>query len=464
VSHLKNRLEKDSLGEKPVPLEVYWGIHTQRALENFALSGQKVSPALIRAIVLVKKAAGQANRELGYLPEPKAQAIITACDEILAGKLSDQFPLDALQGGAGTSTNMNVNEVIANRAIELSGGTKGDYAVIHPLQDVNLHQSTNDVYPTALKVAVIIGLKELSQAAAQLQEEFQKKEKEFAAIVKIGRTEMQEAVPLTLGAEFSAFAEAVARDRWRVFKCEERVRVVNIGGTAVGTGLAAPRKYIFLVIDKLRELTGLGISRAENGVDQTANSDSLAEVSGILKVQAVNLVKISNDLRLLNLLGEIELPKEQVGSSIMPGKINPVILEAVIQAGTKAIADDGLVTTAAAAGTLQINEFLPLLAASLLEEVELLTRACLLLARHVPGIKADPVKCREYLENSPTLITAFLPVLGYERANALLAEWSQGQAQSFREFLSQKLGRELVDKTLSPYNLTALGYQDEHHT
>ncbi len=458
------RIEKDSLGEKQIPGNVYWGIHTQRALENFALSGRKVSWPLVRAIVMVKKAACQANRELGFLTEAKAVTIIAACDEILAGQWSDQFPLDALQGGAGTSTNMNVNEVIANRASELSGGKPGDYSLIHPLVDVNLHQSTNDVYPTALKVAVIFGLRELSPAAAQLQGELQKKEKEFAEIVKIGRTEMQEAVPLTLGAEFSAFAEAVARDRWRTFKCEERIRVVNIGGTAVGTGLTAPRSYIFLVIDKLRELTGLGISRAENAVDQTANSDTFVEVAGILKAQAVSLIKISNDLRLLNLLGEIELPKAQVGSSIMPGKINPVILEAVIQAGLKVIAADNLVTASAVRSNLQINEFLPLLAESLLEAVELLTGTCQMLARHVAGIKADPEKCREYLSHSPTLITAFLPVLSYDQASLLLAEWQADRQTSFREFLNKKLGRDLVDKTLSPYNLSALGYADEQNT
>lgn len=457
------RIEKDILGEQQVPRDAYWGIHTQRALQNFNISTAKVNLALVRSIVLVKKAACLTNRELGYLSDQKAQAIITACDEILDGKFSDQFPLDALQGGAGTSTNMNVNEVIANRAGELSGGTLGDYSLINPLADVNLHQSTNDVYPTALRIAVIFGLRELNQVTAQLQGVFQKKEKEFAEIVKIGRTEMQEAVPLTLGAEFSAFAEAVARDRWRTFKCEERIRVVNIGGTAVGTGLTAPKKYIFLIIDKLRELTGLGISRADNGVDQTANSDSFVEVAGILKAQAVNLIKISNDLRLLNLLGEIELPKEQVGSSIMPGKINPVILETVIQAGLKVISAESLVTTAAARSSLQINEFLPLLAENMLEAIGLLNKGCQMMASHVQGIKANSAKCLEYLENSPTLITAFLPILGYDRANELLVEWQKGQPRSFREFLTNELGLELVNKILSPYNLVSLGYADEKH-
>ncbi len=258
------------------------------------------------------------------MPE-KAEAIINACDEIAKGRFSDQFPVDALQGGAGTSTNMNLNEVIANRAIEILGGNKGDYSLIHPLEDVNLHQSTNDVYPTAIKVAGIYRLRDLAKAIAELQGAFQEKEKEFAGIIKIGRTELQEAVPITLGAEFSAFAEAISRDRWRTFKCEERLRVVNLGGTAVGTGLAAPQDYIFLVIEKLREVTGLGLSRGENLPAETANADSFVEVSGILKAHAVNLLKIANDLRLMNLLGEIKLPQLQAGSSIMPGKVNPVL-------------------------------------------------------------------------------------------------------------------------------------------
>ncbi|RKY60852.1 MAG: aspartate ammonia-lyase, partial [Candidatus Latescibacterota bacterium] len=280
---MEYRIEKDFLGEKKIPKEAYWGIHTQRAIENFPITGYRTPFSLIRAFAIVKKACCMANLELGYIDEKKANAIILACDEIIDGKLADQFPLDPLQGGAGTSTNMNVNEVIANRAIEILGGEKGDYSIVHPLNDVNLHQSTNDTYPTAMKVATIVELRNLSQAIARLQGAFQRKEKEFAQVVKTGRTELQEAVPLTLGAEFSAFAEAIARDRWRTFKCEERLRVVNLGGTAVGTGLGAPRSYIFLVIEKLRAITGLGLSRGENMVDQTANTDCFVEVSGILK-------------------------------------------------------------------------------------------------------------------------------------------------------------------------------------
>ena len=454
------RIEHDFLGSLDVPSDAYWGIHTQRAINNFHISGIKVNISLIRSLALTKKACCLANLETGHLTPEKGKAIIKACDEIAAGKLSDQFLVDALQGGAGTSTNMNLNEVIANRAIELLGGKKGNYDLIHPLEDVNLHQSTNDVYPTALKVATIFRLRDLSKAIAGLQGAFQEKEKEFAAIVKLGRTELQEAVPITLGAEFSAFAEAFSRDRWRTFKCEERLRVVNLGGTAVGTGLAAPRNYIFLVIEKLREVTGLGLSRGENVLGETANADSFVEVSGILKAHAVNLIKISNDLRLMNLLGEIQLPQLQAGSSIMPGKVNPVLAEAAIQAGMKIIANDAIVTDAAARGTLQINEFLPLLAHALLESLDLLININGMLIDHVRGIVANKEKCEEYFNTSPMIITALLPVIGYEEAAQFITEFSSGSGNNMRRFLEEKLGKELIDKIFSPYQLTALGYKD----
>ncbi len=457
----KTRIEHDFLGSLDVPADVFWGIHTQRAINNFPISGQKVNAGLIRSLAQIKKACSLANLETGHLTPEKGKAIIAACDEIEAGKLVDQFPIDALQGGAGTSTNMNINEVIANRAIEISGGNKGDYTIIHPLEDVNLHQSTNDVYPTAVKVAAIYRLRDLAQAIAGLQGAFQEKEKEFAAIVKLGRTELQEAVPITLGAEFSAFAEAFSRDRWRTFKCEERLRVVNLGGTAVGTGLAAPRDYIFLVIEKLREVTGLGLSRGENIMGETANADAFVEVSGILKAHAVNLIKIVNDLRLMNFLGEIKLPQMQAGSSIMPGKVNPVLAESAMQVGMKVIANDAIVTDAAARGTLQINEFLPLLAHALLESLDLLININELLTEHVRGIAADKEKCEEYFDASPMIITALLPVTGYEKATQLITEFSSRGDKNMRRFLEEKLGKELIDKVLSPYQLTALGYKDK---
>ncbi len=476
---LPNRPEEDLLGILEIPADVYWGIHTARAIRNFPLSGRRVNPALIRALALVKQACAKTNAELGYLDPLKEQAIVKAAGEIAGGALSAEFPVDALQGGAGTSTNMNVNEVIANRAIELMGGSRGDYRLINPLEDVNLHQSTNDVYPTALKIAAIFGLRRLSSAIADLQDAFQEKEKAFGAVLKIGRTELQEAVPMTLGAEFAAFAEAISRDRWRTFKGEERLRVVNLGGTAIGTGLTAPRDYIFLVIEKLRDATGLGLSRGENLTGETANADQFVEVSGIIKAHTINLVKICGDLRLLNFTGEIHLPALQAGSSIMPGKINPVVMEAVIQTGIRVMANDTIIADAASRGTWQINEFLPLIADAFLEMIDLLAAAAPLLAAQVRGIIADEARCRAFFDQSPMIITALLPIIGYERATALIGEFA-GREQSapstgpqpdgpspaagnIRLFLEEKLGKGLVDDALSPYRLTALGYRNHGH-
>ena len=458
------RIEHDLLGERPVPAAAYWGIHTGRALENFALAGRPVASSLVRALALVKKAACRANVELGYLAPDVAGAVEAACDEIAAGGLVAEFRVDALQGGAGTSTNMNVNEVIANRALELLGAPRGDYARIHPIDTVNLHQSTNDVYPTALKVAAIFELRALSEALARLQGAFQKKEKEFAGIVKMGRTELQDAVPITLGAEFSAFAEAFGRDRWRTFKCEERLRVVNLGGTAVGTGLTAPRRYIFLAVERLREIAGIGLARAENLVDQTANADAFAEVSGILDACACNFIKVAQDLRLLHFLGEIRLPEVQAGSSLMPGKVNPVIMESLIGGGLRVQADHALVSAAVARGTLQLNEFLPLVADALLGALPLLARMAQALARQVDGIAADPARCALHTDSSVTLITAFVPKLGYERATELVREFHRDGGGDFRRFLVGKLGPELVEQTLAPAALMALGHREEERT
>ncbi|TLM97689.1 aspartate ammonia-lyase, partial [bacterium] len=324
------RKEHDLLGTREIPAELYYGIHTLRALENFPVTGRPMHRELVLALVTVKKAAAAANTETGGLTEKRGAAIMNACDEILAGRFLDQFVVDAIQGGAGTSANMNANEVIANAAIELIGGKKGDYSLVHPLDDVNMSQSTNDVYPTALRLAAIRMLIPLSETFAELQETLQEKENEFAAVLKTGRTQLQDAVPVTLGQEFGAYAQAVARDRWRLYKVEERLRQVNIGGTAVGTGINAGRKYIYVLTEKLREYTGLGLARAEYMMDITQNADVFVEVSGLLKSAAVNLTKIANDLRLLSSgpkagLGEINLPPVQAGSSIMPGKVNPVI-------------------------------------------------------------------------------------------------------------------------------------------
>jgi len=452
------RIERDGLGELPIPAEALHGIHTQRALENFPLARRAIHPELARAYGEVKSACARTNRALGAWANDavKADAIDRACRELANGDLGGFIIVDALQGGAGTSTNMNVNEVLANRALEILAETRGGDAPspevdatpssqrsfisqgdetspahlateassprISPLDDLNLHQSTNDTYPTALRLAAIRLLQVLEKNAVALQESFQAAEKKFAHVVKVGRTQFQDAVLTTLGREMSAYAEAINRDRWRIYKCEERLRVVNLGGTAIGTGLAAPRKYIFQVVDQLRELTGVGFARAENLVDATQNADVFVEVSGILKAHAVSLLKICGDLRLLSSgpeagFGELRLPGRQAGSSIMPGKVNPVIPEAVSQAAMRVIGHDTTITMACAAGSLELNPFLPLVADCLLDSLDLLARADDILRRHcIEGLEADEARCRKHVENSTAAATALLPVLGYERA------------------------------------------------
>jgi aspartate ammonia-lyase len=316
---MKYRLEEDSLGTKEIKETAYYGISSQRAYENFNISHNKVNKHLIYALVLVKKAAAMAHINIDELSDNIGNAIISACDEILEGNFDNEFITDCLQGGAGTSTNMNVNEVIANRAIEILGGEKGDYSIIHPINHVNLSQSTNDVYPTALRIAAIKLLRELSEEFALLQESFQKKENEYADIIKLGRTQLMDALPIMVGQEFGAYAKCISRDRWRLYKVEERLRQINIGGTAIGTGINASRKYIFTITEVLRDITGIGLARAEYPIDITQNNDVFVEVSGLLKSAAVNLIKISNDLRLMASgpkggFGEIKLKPMQAGS------------------------------------------------------------------------------------------------------------------------------------------------------
>jgi aspartate ammonia-lyase len=359
---------------------------------------------------------------------------------------------------------MNVNEVLANRALEILGLPPGSYNRISPLDDLNLHQSTNDTYPTALRLAAIRLLHTLEKNVVALQESFQAAEKKFAHVVKVGRTQLQDAVLTTLGRELSAYAEAINRDRWRIYKCEERLRVVNLGGTAIGTGLAAPRKYIFQVVDQLRELTGIGFARAENLVDATQNADVFVEVSGILKAHAVSLLKICGDLRLLSSgpeagFGEIRLPARQAGSSIMPGKVNPVIPEAVSQAAMRVIGHDATITMACAAGSLELNPFLPLVADCLLESLDLLARADDILRRHcIDGLEADEARCRKHVENSTATATALVPVLGYERAGEA-AKLAGAKSQTIRETVIAQgwlTGGEF-DVLISPESVCRLG-------
>ncbi len=460
------RQECDALGVRQLPEGALFGIHALRAAENFPISGYRLFPEFIKAFAQVKAACALANQENGHLDPGRAEAILAACRELAEGRHHDQIIVDPFQGGAGTSTNMNVNEVVANRALQLLGHAPGDYARLSPLAHVNLHQSTNDVYPTALKVAALSLLKDLEAATARLQEAFQEKEAAFAQVVKVGRTELMDAVPMTLGMEFGAYGEAISRDRWRIFKCRERIKQVNLGGTAIGTGLGAPRRFIFRAAEHLRNLTGLPLSRAENMIDATANADPFVEVSGMLAAFAANLLKISSDLRLLASgpgagLAEIQLPAVQAGSSIMPGKVNPVIAECVGQVALQVMANNQAVTQAAALGQLQINQFLPLIARCLLESLRLLRSAAEVFAeRCVAGITAREARCRELVGQSQALATVLVPALGYETVSVLMAE-AATLGVSLETLLARKglAPAEALAELLAPRRMRKLGFE-----
>jgi len=462
---MKYREEKDFLGTVQIPDTAYWGIHTYRAVENFSISGYKVHSSFIKAFCLVKHACALVNKDLGKLEGEKAQAIIESCKELSEGCLSEWIIVDPIQGGAGTSLNMNVNEVIANRALEIMGKNRGEYSIIDPIEDINMHQSTNDVYPTALKIACIMLLRELEKEVTSLQESFQNKEKEFADVVKVARTQLMDAVLITLGKEFSAYAEAISRDRWRIYKCEERLRVVNIGGTAVGTGLCAPRKFIFSAVEKLRALTGIGLARAENLFENTQNLDVFSEVSGILKAHAVNLIKISNDLRLMNSgpvagLGEIKLPAVQAGSSIMPAKVNPVIPEMAAQVGIKVLGNDVIINQCVAGGQFELNHNIPLLAFSILESLQILINANKSLReRCINGIEANREELKRKVESSFASLTALLPELGYNKISELAKELINTDL-SVKEYLIQHkyITEERYNELTSAEAVLSLGF------
>ncbi len=460
------RIEQDLLGELQIPDSQLYGIHTARALVNFPVSGRPPHPELIRAFGEVKLACAQTNRALGaWSDDPsKADAIENACREMIEGRLTGHILVDLLQGGAGTSTNMNVNEVLANRALELLGENHGNYARVSPLDDINLHQSTNDTYPTALKLAAIRLLRELETQVVRLQEGFQELEKRFSHVVKVGRTQLQDAVLTTLGREMGAYAEAFNRDRWRIYKCEERLRVVNLGGTAIGTGLAAPRQYIFRVTEMLRANTGIGFARAENLVENTQNADVFVEVSGILKACAATLFKVCSDLRFMACgpeagPAEISLPRRQPGSSIMGGKVNPVIPESASQAAMLVIGLDATLTLACASGSLELNPFLPLVSACLLDSLSLLANGCSILLRHcVEGIEANEEQCRKHVNSSTATATALLPALGYQAVCDIIGR-AREKNLSVREFVLSEnlLTAAQFDDLTSPEAVCRLG-------
>lgn len=457
------RTEHDLLGDRQVPADAYYGVHTLRAVENFPITGTPISiyPELIKALAAIKQAAALANHELGLLDQQRCDAIVNACKEIADGALHQQFVVDVIQGGAGTSTNMNANEVIANRALELLGHGKGEYQHLHPNEHVNIGQSTNDVYPTALKIATWFGIAGLVDAMAVLRKAFEEKADAFAHIIKMGRTQLQDAVPMTLGQEFSTYAVMLGEDEQRLREAALLICEINLGATAIGTGITAHPSYAPVVLKRLCDITGIPLSTAPNLIEATQDCGSFVQLSGVLKRVAVKLSKTCNDLRLLSSgpragFGEINLPPMQAGSSIMPGKVNPVIPEVVNQIAFEVIGNDVTVSFAAEAGQLQLNAFEPIIAHSLFKSVSHLRAGCLTLAeRCVKGITANEDKLRAAVQNSIGVVTALNPYIGYENATAVAQE-AHVTGGSVYEIVLRRglLSQEELDRILQPESLT----------
>jgi aspartate ammonia-lyase len=460
---LKTRTEHDLLGNREVPVDAYYGVHTLRALENFPISKIPIStyPNLVKALAYVKEACALANHELGLLDDAKSNAIVEACKEIIDGKMNDQFVVDVVQGGAGTSTNMNANEVIANRALELLGCERGDYKKLHPLEDVNMSQSTNDVYPTAVKVALRFKIDELIAGMEVLRLAFAEKAEEFKDILKMGRTQLQDAVPMTLGQEFSTYAVMLEEDQQRLREAALLIQEINLGATAIGTGINAHPDYAALAQKHLSKLTGIQYITASNLVEATQDAGAFVQLSGVLKRVAVKLSKVCNDLRLLSSgprtgFGEINLPAVQAGSSIMPGKVNPVIPEVVNQIAFLVIGNDVTVSFAAEGGQLQLNAFEPIIAHSLFDNLVYLRQGCVTLAeRCVKGITANREHLDELLHSSIGIVTALNPLIGYENATAVAKE-AHASGRSVAEIVLERglLTREQLDEVLRPEVLT----------
>jgi len=465
------RTEHDLLGDRAVPGDAYYGVHTLRALENFPITGTPISiyPDLVMALACVKQAAAIANAELGLIDERRAHAIRLACEEVREGKLFDEFVVDVIQGGAGTSSNMNANEVICNRALELLGHKKGEYQHLHPLDHVNLSQSTNDVYPTAVKLALQFGIKRLLVDMALLRKAFDAKAKEFSEVLKVGRTQLQDAVPMTLGQEFSTYAVMLGEDEQRLGEAASLIREINLGATAIGTGINAHPDYARRVTLRLAELTNVEFLVSPNLIEATQDAGSFVQLSGVLKRIAVKLSKICNDLRLLSSgpragIGEISLPAVQAGSSIMPGKVNPVIPEVVNQIAFEVIGNDITVTMAAEAGQLQLNAFEPIIAHSLFKSLQHLGAGCRTLAeRCVSGIVANTERARRLLDESTALVTALTPYIGYARSTEIAQEALRTDAKVYDLVLQKKLmTREQLDQILRPEVLTKPHYSTVH--
>ena len=458
------RIERDSIGEKEVPADVYYGVQSLRAAENFRITGLAMHPEIVNSLAYIKKAAAITNCEVGLLERPIAGAIVGACDEILAGKFRKDFIVDPIQGGAGTSLNMNANEVIANRAIELLGGQKGDYAIVHPNDHVNLGQSTNDVIPTAGKMTTIRLLRNLKAQLLRLHAALLEKASQFNHVIKVGRTQMQDAVPIRLGQEFKAYADAVMRDINRCDKAVDEMRALNMGGTAVGTGINADEGYLRRIVPVLNEVADLDFIQAYDLIDATQNLDPFVAVSGAVKACAVTLSKIANDLRLMSSgpragFGEINLPARQNGSSLMPGKVNPVIPEVVNQVAFNVIGNDMTITLAAEAGQLELNAFEPIIFYNLFQSIDTLGFACETFVDNcVAGITANEERCRYLVENSVTIVTALSPHIGYQRS-ADIAKKALKEGRSVREIVLEEniLTEDEINQILDPAALTEPG-------
>ena len=460
---MKHRLEHDLLGEREIPNEVYYGVHTLRALENFPISKIPISnyPSLVNALACVKEACAKANLELQLLETEKANSIIKACEEVRGGALHDQFVVDVIQGGAGTSTNMNANEVIANRALEILGHGRGEYKFLHPLEDVNMSQSTNDVYPTAVKVALRFLINDLIDGMEVLRLSFAAKAEEFKDVLKMGRTQLQDAVPMTLGQEFSTYAVMLEEDQQRLREGALLIQEMNLGATAIGTGINAHPDYAALARKYLSEITNIEYITAGNLVEATQDVGSFVQLSGVLKRVAVKLSKICNDLRLLSSgprtgLGEINLPAVQAGSSIMPGKVNPVIPEVVNQIAFMVIGNDVTVSFAADGGQLQLNAFEPIIARSLFDSLIYLRNGCLTLSeRCVKGITANHDRLEEHMNRSVGIVTALNPFIGYENASSVAKE-AYTSNKNVTEIVLERglLTKAELDEILKPEVLT----------
>lgn len=456
-----SRMEHDSIGALNVPAEAYYGVQSMRAATNFQITHRPLHPVLIDSIVMVKKAAAITNEKSGKLDQQIAQAIIQACDEILDGNLRDQFIVDAIQGGVGTSANMNANEVIANRAIEILGGTKGDYSIVHPNDHVNMSQSTNDVIPTAGKITVLKLLPQTIKELEKLEKAMEEKEAEFDDILKMGRTQLQDAVPMRLGQSFGAFAHVLKRDIKRLKNVMDEIKVLNIGATAIGTAINVDPYYLANISYELSKVAGISLKQADDLIDATQNLDGFVSVSGVLKTCAVDIFKISNDLRLMSSgprtgLSEINLPARQNGSSIMPGKINPVIPEVVSQVAYLIIGHDYTITMAAEAGQLELNAFEPVLFHHLFESIDTLKEAAATLTKHcITGITANKGQCEEYIEKSVGISTALCPYIGYAKS-AEIAKKSLKTGISVKELVLEEglLKEEELKEILKPEKMT----------